>query len=206
MVSPYPYLSPWTFHYIFSLPSGWRGSDIVVLGGHPMSSWGQAIPPPMESSNAWGWRGLQGHLVPTPLSWQAHQSSIHLCGSPLDLLQWSMSFLSWGLQSWILVIQLVITSAKQRGRITHLSLLATLFLMQPRTPGFSSMVFSGWLLEGSTWMWCSRCVELSHGVGSAFCHDVVRRLRLQLPPGMGFFWGSWNNHPSTGKAFCPSGS
>lgn len=41
----------------------------------------------MESSNAWGWRSLQGHLVPTPLSWQGHQPSTHLCGSPLDWLQ-----------------------------------------------------------------------------------------------------------------------
>ena len=61
------------------------------------------------------------------------QPSDHLSGPPLDPLQELHVLPVLGAQAWMQYSRRGLTRAEQRGTITSLSLLATPFLMQPRT-------------------------------------------------------------------------
>ena len=60
------------------------------------------------------------------------QPSDHFCGLLWTRCDSSMSFLCWGLQSWMQDSRWSLTRAEQRDRIPSLALLAMLLLMQPR--------------------------------------------------------------------------
>ena len=90
-------------------------------------------------------------------------SSLERCSSPFPIavaLHWtlsslSLSLLSWGAQHRTQPSRGGLTSAEQRGRISSLDLLATLLLVQPRTPlAFFAASASTWCPPGPSLQSC----------------------------------------------------
>lgn len=104
-----------------------------------------------------------GEITPEPSLLQARQSQIsqplldcqmlqspnHLCGPSLDSLLHAHVCIELGSPKLDPALELCLTRAEQRGRITSLSLLAMLFLMQTRRLlGFCAARVHRWLTVG----------------------------------------------------------
>jgi len=79
----------------------------------------------------------------------------------------SMSFLCWGLQSWMQDSRWGLTRAEQRSRIASLDLLATLLLMHPR------MWLAFWAVSTNWWLMLSFCQPAPPSSSAQGCSQYI---------------------------------